>query len=189
MNAGALGFSEADRRTANGDETSYNPRTRQYTFLTPHWLIHAPDPPKELFSQHTVCAELRTNTGGVSVCVRVRLLTDQTWETYQALPEPTPTTLMGEQVRPMRPVRSPSTMPRRPARRFPSAEVLCRALSADALPPYPGTYGDRRVAALHAAGAAGALADLEGRGDRKKREGKEGGGGELHCEGEGCFGR
>lgn len=41
-----------------------------------------------------------------------------------ALPLPIPITLMGEQVKPMRPVKSPSTMPRRPARIPASAEVL-----------------------------------------------------------------
>ena len=53
------------------------------------------------------------------------LLVQQTGLAVHALPEPTPTTLMGEQPTPSSPVRSPRTMPKRPARAFASFEVDC----------------------------------------------------------------
>lgn len=54
------------------------------------------------------------------------LLVQQTAFAEQALPEPTPTTVIGEQPRPMRPVMSPRTMPSRPNRMFDDSELACK---------------------------------------------------------------
>lgn len=51
------------------------------------------------------------------------LFSQQTVPALHALPLPRPITLMGEQLRPSRPVTLPKTMPRRPRSRPPSAEV------------------------------------------------------------------
>ena len=64
-------------------------------------------------------------------CIAVRLglttllLVQQTAFDEQELPERTPTTLIGEHCRPMRPVRSPRTMPRRPESKLVVEEVDC----------------------------------------------------------------
>ena len=50
------------------------------------------------------------------------LFSQHTGVAEQAFPLPTPMTLMGEQLRPRRPVTPSRTMPRRPSKRPPSTE-------------------------------------------------------------------
>ena len=107
------------------------------------------------------------------------LFSQQTGLALQVLPLPIPTTSIGEQWRPMRALRSCTTIPKGPRRAAPAAEPAYRGISKVFRQHMDGSYGLSSLAALDGASAAStraaaarasATGDVHGGGDRKDGE-------------------